>query len=107
MTYWNIDNLADISLLLGRTIIDAASFKEFNANYSSIDMDPSDPEFFGRRFHAHDRRLQNQSNLKKKALQPEEVTDEEACLCSPTVQGFSLSKRMWGKLSWSWRHLRY
>lgn len=62
-------------------------------------MDPTDPEFFARRYHPQDRRLKNQANLRKKALQHDEIRDEEACLCSPTVQGFSLSRRMWGKFS--------
>ena len=82
--------------LKGRTIIDAASFKEFNANYANADVDPEDPEFFARRFEEC-RRLITQSGIKKRALQPDDVTDDEAYLCSPTVQGFSLSKRMWGK----------
>ena len=84
--------------LKGRTIIDAASFKEFNANYANVDADLEDPDFFARRYEER-RRLASQAGLKKKALQPDDVTDEEAYLCSPTVQGFSLSKRMWGKFS--------
>ena len=80
----------------GRTIVDPASFKEFNANYANIDADMDDPEFFARRYEDR-RRLSQQSNVKKRALQTEEVTDDEASLCAPTVQGFSLSKRIWGK----------
>ena len=30
-------------------MIDAASFKEYNANYANIDADPDDPEFYARR----------------------------------------------------------
>ena len=81
----------------GRTIVDAASFKEFNANYPDVDADPNDPEFYARRYEER-RRMTTQAGIKKKALQPTDVTDDEAYLCSPTVQGFSLSKRMWGKL---------
>ncbi|KAG8531062.1 uncharacterized protein KY384_004419 [Bacidia gigantensis] len=87
----------------GRTIIDAASFKEFNANYANIDADLDDPEFFARRFEER-RRLTAQGSVKKKALQLEEVTDEEASLCAPTVQGFSLSKRMWAEFTISGIH---
>ena len=82
--------------LKGRTIIDAASFKESNANYANVDVDPEDPEFFARRYDER-RRLAAHLGAKKKALQREDVTDEEAYLCSPTVQGYSLSKRMWGE----------
>ena len=75
--------------LRGRTIIDAASFKEFNANYASVDMDPDDPEYFARRYE-EGRRYLGHNSIKKKALQPTDITDDEAYLCSPTVQGFSL-----------------
>ena len=75
--------------LKGRTIIDAASFKEFNANYASVDMDPDDPEYFARRYE-EGRRYLGHNSIKKKALQPTDITDDEAYLCSPTVQGFSL-----------------
>ena len=82
----------------GRTMIDAASFKEFNANYAKHDIDPSDPEFHLRRVN-ESRRLAMNDTIKKKALVAEDVTDEEAFLCSPTVQGFSLSKRMWAEFT--------
>ncbi|KAL9099152.1 MAG: hypothetical protein Q9163_005310 [Psora crenata] len=84
--------------LKGRMIVDAASFKEFNANYPNVELDPEDPEFFTRRFEERGRATL-QSGIKKKALQPEDVTDDEACLCSPTVQGFSLSKRVWAEFT--------
>ena len=98
LAYYKIKGKAQKINVKGRTIIDAASFKEFNANYANVDADPEDPEFFARRYEER-RRLNAQGGIKKKALQPEDVTDDEAYLCSPTVQGFSLSKRMWGESS--------
>ena len=98
LAYYKVKGKAQKINVKGRTIIDAASFKEFNANYANVDADPEDPDFFARRYEER-RRITTQAGVKKKALQPQDVTDDEAYLCSPTVQGFSLSKRMWGMSS--------
>lgn len=101
LAFYKVKGKAQKINLKGRTIIDAASFMEFNANYADLDTDPQDPEFFARRYEER-RRLVSEQTSKMKALQPEEVSDSEAYLCGPTVQGFSLSKRIWGKIQTSY-----
>jgi len=85
----------------GRTVIDAASFKELNANYANLSLDPEDEDYFARRFEER-RQLESGTSKVKKSLQATEISDDEAIHCSPTVQGFSLSKRIWGKCAFPW-----
>lgn len=81
----------------GRIMIDAASFKEINPNYGSqcVARKSSDAIVYILTDQNSDMK-QDQKGVSSKVLVPSEMRDEELLLCSPTVLGFSLSKRLWG-----------
>ena len=96
LAFYRVKGKAQKINLKGRAIIDAASFKEFNPNYANVNADPEDPGSFALRLRER-QRLAKESNIEKRSLQPDDISDNEAYLCPPTVSGFSLSKRIWGE----------
>lgn len=80
----------------GRIMIDAASFKEKNPNYGSQRITKSSDAIVYIFTDQDSDMKQDQKGISSKALVPSEMRDEELLLCSPTVLGFSLSKRSWG-----------
>ncbi|GBF63954.1 hypothetical protein TMEN_6622 [Trichophyton mentagrophytes] len=80
----------------GRVMVDALAFKEMNPNYgfSQVKEESSDGYHFSRY-----EREKYQKKVKSRNLDSKNMTAREYILCSPTVLGFSLSKRVWAEFS--------
>ena len=92
----------------GRLIVDPLSFREHNPNYSR-------PEFQKANHHAPrvmpDPRLgwpidpmygdgdYDHRSRTKRSLKKENLSDDDLLICNPTVLGFSLERRIWGRSS--------
>ena len=96
--------------LKGRFMVDPLCFKEHNANYERPRIDGvsvrdllgirrRDLEDISELLGNQDITGTNSSNASKSdgSNKLGEMTDEELLICSPTVLGFSLERRLWGK----------
>jgi len=99
LAFYKVQGKAVKINLKGRAMIDAASFREFNANYANLDLDPEDPEYYARRYEGVNLHRQAVGPKVNKALSQNDLSEEELILCSPAVPGFSLSKRLWAEFT--------
>lgn len=100
LAFYKVKGKAEKVNVKGRAMIDAASFKEFNANYANPNIDPDDPGALGRQYEEVRGMLMLVNGPKvKKALDQTDLQEEELILCSPAVAGFSLSKRLWAEFT--------
>lgn len=75
----------------GRVMIDAASFRRINPNY---------PRFQDRRpvkLGAYYTVLETVDRITGNCVNPDEMEEEDLARCSPTVLGFCLDNKYWGK----------
>ncbi|EEQ35373.1 hypothetical protein McanMca71_004760 [Microsporum canis] len=83
----------------GRMMVDALAFKEKNPNYGLSEVKE---EYSDRFFSFSDGKYERekcQKKVKSRNLDSKNMTAREYILCSPTVLGFSLSKRDWAEFS--------
>ena len=84
-----------------RIIVDAAYFREANPNYAKASVDESNKKsssddgwlLFG----DEDDSEKPTDSVKSNGIKPSEVKGDDLLICSPTVLGFSLGIKMWGK----------
>lgn len=88
----------------GRILVDPISFKEHNPNYERPRVEGlSGRDILGIRndiLHdilAEGLGLNDDLNRSEESTMADEMKDEELLVCSPTVLGFSLDRRAWGK----------
>jgi hypothetical protein len=84
-----------------RIIVDAAYFQEANPNYAKASIDESNKKsssidgwmIFGDK----DDSKKSSDSVKSNGMKPSDVKGDDLLTCSPTVLGFSLGIKMWGK----------
>lgn len=83
----------------GRIVVDPISFRECNTNYDNPHVNPNDIEHHIRNYFVDSvgDPVNSSEHKVAKGRTPKDIAEEELLLCSPTVRGFSLSKRIWGK----------
>ncbi|EDN02618.1 predicted protein [Histoplasma mississippiense (nom. inval.)] len=83
----------------GRMMVDALAFKEKNPNYGfSRVKEESTGGFIIFSDNGYEKE-KDQKTVKPRNLDAKNMTDREYILCSPTVLGFSLSKRVWAEFA--------
>ncbi|OJD11906.1 hypothetical protein AJ78_07412 [Emergomyces pasteurianus Ep9510] len=83
----------------GRMMVDALAFKEKNPNYGfSRVKEESTGGFIIFSDNGYEKE-KDQKTVKPRNLDVKNMTDREYILCSPTVLGFSLSKRVWAEFA--------
>ncbi|KAI1932034.1 hypothetical protein LOZ66_006951 [Ophidiomyces ophidiicola] len=80
-------------------MVDASAFKEKNPNYGFSRVKEESPDGFFLFSDSKYEREKNQKKVKSRNLDSKNMTAREYVLCSPTVLGFSLSKRAWAEFS--------
>jgi hypothetical protein len=78
-----------------RVVVDAAFFREENPNYARPSIKKSD-EGFGW-IDLEEVGENSSSSAKGNGMDPSEVMGDDLLICGPTIPGFSLGDRRWGK----------
>jgi hypothetical protein len=78
--------------VISRIMIDAQQFRKWNPNYARLTTKKPYTDMFGQILD-HEIVDRVQSN----GMDPSELKEEELAICSPTVLGFSLNEKIWGK----------
>ena len=90
--FWKDDKAEIHSLFVdGRIVVDAKFFRRINPNYDRPQVDPTSWLDLWAGSYSDGR----QGDIKNSEVQPQELEDEDLLVCSPTVLGFSLSKKRW------------
>ncbi|TPX21797.1 hypothetical protein DIZ76_015760 [Coccidioides immitis] len=112
ITYCEYDSLAHFKTkkvpfkfqATGCMMVDPSAFKEKNPNYgiSRVKEERTDDIFWfsNNRYEKE----KDQKTVKPRNFNPRNMADREYILCSPTVLGFSLSKRTWAEFAVSSIH---
>jgi hypothetical protein len=87
----NKDQLMKVHVI-SRIMIDAQQFRKWNPNYARLTTKKPHTDMFGQILD-HEIIDRVQSN----GMDPSELKEEELAICSPTVLGFSLNEKIWGK----------
>jgi hypothetical protein len=77
----------------GRIMIDAQQFRKWNPNYGRLASKKPHTDLFGQLL---DHEIVDR--VRSNGMDPSELQEEDLAICSPTVLGFSLNEKVWGKL---------
>ena len=77
----------------GRIMIDAQQFRKWNPNYARLATEKPHTDLFGRH---SDQEIVNR--IRSNGIDPSALKEEDLAICSPTVLGFSLNEKAWGRL---------
>ena len=89
-----------------RIMVDAAFFQKMNPNYSRPHVGEAQnnkSSYFD--FYSGLSDTTSSGRIKKADIKPKEMNERELLICCPTVLGFSLGDKIWGKLSFLERQL--
>lgn len=85
------DQLAKVHVS-SRIMIDAQQFRKWNPNYARLAMKKPHSDMFGQIL---DREIVDR--VRSNGMDLSELKEEDLAICSPTVLGFSLNEKVWGK----------
>jgi hypothetical protein len=84
-----------------RIIVDVAYFQEANLNYAKASIDESNKASSSSDgwtlFSSDDDSEKSSDAVKSNGMEPLDVKGDDLLICSPTVLGFSLGNKLWGK----------
>jgi hypothetical protein len=76
----------------GRIMIDAQQFRKWNPNYARLATIKPHINLLGR--HSNHEIV---DRVRSNGMDPSDLEEEDLAICSPTVLGFSLNEKVWGR----------